>query len=98
LWSHKAQYNFYLINNNFISEFKKLVFGPNTSILSLKVATFLAEKGVFKTTEYFSIIRLFGYEENPFLLPLYVLDKNFVVEVCRQYKSWDHFFNKKRKK
>jgi hypothetical protein len=44
LWRHKAQYNFYPVHNNFISEFKKLVFGPNTSILSLEVATFLAGK------------------------------------------------------
>jgi hypothetical protein len=98
LWRHKAQYYFYPVHNNFISEFKKLVFGPNTSRLSLEAATFLMGKGVFETTEYFSIIRLFGCEEKPFLLPFYVSDKHFVVEVCRQYKSWAHFFNEKRKK
>jgi hypothetical protein len=26
-WRHKSQCNFYLVHNNFISEFKKLVFG-----------------------------------------------------------------------
>jgi hypothetical protein len=41
---------------------------------------------------------IFGCEEKPFLLPLYVSKKNFVVEDCIQYKTWDHFFNEKRKK
>jgi hypothetical protein len=56
------------------------------------------EKGVFETTENFNIIRLFGSEEKPFLFSFYVSNKHFVVEVCKQYKSWDHFFNEKRKK
>jgi hypothetical protein len=68
------------------------------SRLSLKATTFLAGKGFFETSKDFSIIRIFGCEEKPFLLPFYVLDKHFVVEVCRKYKTWDHFFNEKRKK
>jgi hypothetical protein len=32
------------------------------------------------------------------LLPFYVFDILFIVEVCRQYKYWAHFFNEKRKK
>jgi hypothetical protein len=35
LYRNKAQYYFYPVHNNFISEFKKLIFGPNTSRLSL---------------------------------------------------------------
>jgi hypothetical protein len=73
------------------------VFGPNTSILSLEAATFLSEKGFFETIEDFSIIRLFGCEDKPFLLPFYVLDIYLVIEVSRQYKSWAHFLNEKRK-
>jgi hypothetical protein len=53
-------------------------------------------KGVFETNKYFNIIRLFGCEDKPFL-PFYVSNKHFVVEFCRQYKSWDQFFNEKRK-
>jgi hypothetical protein len=98
LWRHKAQYNFYPVHNNFISDFKKLIFGPNTSRLSLEVASFLTEKGIFETMEDFSVLRLFGFQGKPFFLPFYVSDRHFVIEVCRQYKYWAHFFNEKRKK
>jgi hypothetical protein len=84
LWRHKYQYNFYVVRNNFISDFKKLIFGPTTSRLSLEVASFLAEKQIFETTEDFSLLRLFGFQL-------------FVTEVCKQYKYWAHFFNEKRK-
>jgi hypothetical protein len=73
-------------------------FGPNTSRLSLEAATFLVEKGIFETTEDFNIIRLFGSEEKPFILPFYVSYRHFILEFFRQYKLWAHFFNKKRKK
>jgi hypothetical protein len=72
-----------------------LVFGPNTSILSLEVSTFLSEKGIFETIEYFGIISLFVCEEKPFLHPFYVSDWNFVIEVCKEYNSLTHFFNEK---
>jgi hypothetical protein len=48
LYRHKAQYNFYPVHNNFISEFKKLIFGHNTSRLSLEATTFLSGKGFMK--------------------------------------------------
>ena len=83
LYRHKAQNNFYLVHNNFISKFKKLIFGPSTSILSLEAATFLSRKGVFETSEEFTVIRLFKCEENPFPLPFYVSDKLFVEEMCK---------------
>jgi hypothetical protein len=50
LWRHRAQDNLYPVYNNFIFEFKKIIFGPNTSRLSLEVATFLSKKGIFETT------------------------------------------------
>jgi hypothetical protein len=74
------------------------VFGLSTSRLSLEATTFLADKGIFETTEDFNIAKLFGNEEQPFLLPFYVSDKLYVEEMCRQYKNWAHFFNEKRKK
>jgi len=55
-------------------------------------------KGVFETIEDFSIIRLFGCEEKHFLLPFYISEKYFVIDVCKKYKSWVHFFNEKGKK
>jgi hypothetical protein len=51
LYIHKAQYNFYSVHKNFISEFKKLIFGNNTSRLSLEVATFLSGKGAYEMFE-----------------------------------------------
>jgi hypothetical protein len=41
LWKQKAMYHFYEVHNAFISSFKKLIFGPNTSRLSLEATTFL---------------------------------------------------------
>jgi hypothetical protein len=49
-----------------------LIFGLSTSILSLEATTFLSRKGVYETSEEFNVIRLFGGEEKPFLLPFYV--------------------------
>jgi hypothetical protein len=49
----------------------------------LKPPPFSQRKEFFKTIEDFSIIRLFGGEEKPFLLPFYVSDKHFVEEMCR---------------
>jgi hypothetical protein len=98
LYRHKAQYNFYLVYTNFISEFKRLIFGPNTSRLYLEETTFLSSKGIYETSKDFTIIRLFGGEENPFLLPFYVSDRIFTEEMCRKYKTWVHFFYDRRKK
>jgi hypothetical protein len=66
--------------------------------LSLEAATFLVEKGIFETLEDFSFIRLYGFQGKPSLLPFYVSDKLFTIEVCKQYKYWAHFFNEKKKK
>jgi hypothetical protein len=65
--------------------------------LSIEVAFFLAGKGVFETMDDFSFIRLYDFEEKPSLLPFYMLDKFFVIEVCKQYNFWAHFFNEKKK-
>jgi hypothetical protein len=81
-----------------MSTFKKLIHGPTASRLSLEAASFLVEKGIFETLEEFNLLRLFGFQGKPFLLPFYVSDQLFVIEVCRQYKYWAHFFNEKRKK
>jgi len=41
---------------------------------------------------------LFGGEENTFLLPFDVLDKLFVEEMWRQYKTLAYLFNERREK
>jgi hypothetical protein len=48
--------------------------------------------------ENFSVIRLYLSREKPSYFPYYVSDKIFVVEICKQYKFWAHFFNEKRKR
>jgi hypothetical protein len=48
--------------------------------------------------EEFNFMGLYGFQGKSFLLQFYVFDILFIVEVCRQYKYWVHFFNEKRKK
>jgi hypothetical protein len=97
-YKHKSQYSFYPIYNNFISEFKKLIFGQSTSRLSLEATVFLSGKGVYELFKEFTVTRLFGSKEKPFILPFYTSDKLFVEEVCRKYNTWAHLFHDKRKK
>jgi hypothetical protein len=98
LWKQKAMYHFYEVHNAFVSSFKKLIFGSNTSRLSLEATTFMDKKGSFEAMEHFSIIIVYCSRERPSYLPYYVSDKIFVVEVCRQYRFWACFFHEKRKK
>jgi hypothetical protein len=87
LYRHKSQYSFYPVHNNFISEFKRLIFKQSTSRLSLEATSFLTGKGIYELSKEFIVIRIFGSKEKPFLLPFYTSDKLFVGEVCRQYKT-----------
>jgi hypothetical protein len=84
LWRQKAMYHFYEVHNSFVSPFKKLIFGPSTSRLSLEATTFLDKRGSFKAMEHFSIIRVYCSKERPSYLPYYVSDKMFVAEVHRK--------------
>jgi hypothetical protein len=77
----KVAYNFYVLHSVSISSFKRLIYGPSTSILSLEVSYFLARKGSFEAMKIFSIIRLYYSHEKPSFLPYYVSDKLFIVEV-----------------
>jgi hypothetical protein len=61
LWKQKAPYNFYEVQNAFLSTFKKLVYGPTTSRLSIEVVSFLEGKGVFGTLDDFNFIRLYNF-------------------------------------
>jgi hypothetical protein len=86
LWKHKDPYNFYGVQNAFLSTFMKLVYGPNTLRLSIELLPFWQGRGFLKPLDDFSFIRLYGFTEKLSLLPLYVSDKFFVIEVCKQYK------------
>jgi hypothetical protein len=50
LWSQKAAHLFYDTYNEFVSLFKKLVFGENTSRLSQEALNFLDKKGIMEKT------------------------------------------------
>jgi len=80
-----------------VSKFKKLLFGDDTSRLSLEALTFLNGKGVLEKIDDYNIIRIFCSLEKPIFLPYYVPDKLFIIEVVREYKFWFHNFYEKRK-
>jgi hypothetical protein len=75
-----------------------MIHGSTTPRLSIEASSFLAGKGVFEVLDDFNYFKLYGFQGKPYLLPFYVSDKFFIVEVCRQYKYWAHFFNEKWKK
>jgi hypothetical protein len=98
LWRQKATYYFYEVYNEFVIVFKKLLFGENTTRLSLEATTFLNKRGTLEKMENYNVIRIFGSRESPFFLPYYISDKIFIIEVARKYRFWLHFFNEKRKR
>jgi len=52
----------------------------------MEVATFLAGKGVFETLDYFSYVRLHGFQGNLLYYLFMSLIKFFTDEVWREYK------------
>jgi hypothetical protein len=79
----EVMYHFYEVYDSFISPFKKLMFGNGTSRLTLGMVTFLDKRGSFEAMESYSVIIIYYSQEAPIYLPFYVLDKIFVIEVCR---------------
>jgi hypothetical protein len=65
LWRHKFIHYFYEVYNDFTSEFKKYLFGEDTSILSLEASTFLNTKGVLQKMDNYNIIMIFFSHEKP---------------------------------
>jgi hypothetical protein len=98
LWRKKIAHYFYEVYNEFVFVFKKLVFGGNTSRLSQEALTFMNEKGIIEEMKKYNIMRIYFSHEKTLYLPYYVLDRSFVVEVERQYKSWLQLFYEKNKK
>jgi hypothetical protein len=72
LWKKKDMYNFYEVHNSFISSFKKLIFEPKTSRLSLEIEKFLGKRGSFEAMDNFNIIGIYCSYEKPSYIPYYV--------------------------
>jgi hypothetical protein len=98
LWKQRAMYHFYEVYNSFLSIFKRLMFGENTSRFSLEAASFLNQRGEVEYGEDYNIIRIYCSRVAPIYLPFYVSDKMFIIEVCRQYRFWENFFAQRKKK
>jgi hypothetical protein len=64
LYRHKSQYVFYPVHKNFVSEFKKLIFGQNKSRLSLEATSFLAGKRIYELFEEFIIMIIMNSSNN----------------------------------
>jgi hypothetical protein len=58
----------------------------------------LDKRGSFEAMEHFSIIKIYCSHENPHISHIMCSDNIFVVEVCKKYRFWAHFFHEKRKK
>jgi len=97
LWIWKANYYFYEVYNEFLIVFKKLLFGENTTRLSLEAMAFLNKRGTLEKMENYNVIRIFGSRENLVFLPYYISYKIFIIEVARQFIFWLIFFYEKRK-
>ena len=98
LWKQREMYHLYEVYNSFLYVFKRLMFEENTSILSLEATSFLNQMGEVEYDEYYNIIRIYFSHVAPIYLPFYVSDKMFIIEVCRQYRSWKNFFSQRKKK
>jgi hypothetical protein len=97
-WRQKAAYYFYEVYNEFVTVFKRLLFGENTTRVSLKETIFLSKRGTLEKMEDNNIIRFFSSHEIPFFLPWYISDKMFIIEVARKYRLWLYFFHEKKKR
>ena len=68
-----------------MSIFKILLLGEDAPRISKHAISFLDRKGTLKHLDNYTVIRIFVSREKPALLPCYIMDKMFVVEVARQY-------------
>jgi hypothetical protein len=92
LWKQKVVHHFYEFYNDFVSVFKKFLFGEDTSRISLELSSFLNTKGVIEKMGDYNIIRILCSHEKPLFLPYFVPDKLFFIEVERQYKFRFHHY------
>jgi hypothetical protein len=59
LWRQKVIHCFYEVYNDFVSEFKKLLFGEDTSRISLEASIFLDKNRIPEKMDNYNIIRIF---------------------------------------
>jgi hypothetical protein len=95
LWRHKAPFHFYIIQDRFLKEFRHVLTRVEPKRITQEAEEFLKGKGICIQEENHTYIQLYGCQENPLLLPIFVCDRYFVVEICRQYKSWCILFERK---
>jgi hypothetical protein len=76
---------FYEVYNDFVSVFKRLLLGENTSTISDQAKKFLEKKGTIEQMENHSVVRILCSKENPSFLVYHVSDKLFIIEVARKY-------------
>jgi hypothetical protein len=98
LCKHKAPFNFCIVQDKFVREFRHILVGAEPKRITQEAEYFLKGKGICIQEKNHTYICLYGCQENPLLLPIFVCDRYFVVEVFRQYKSWCILFDRKRKK
>lgn len=68
---------------------------PNKKTIDAK--TFLAKKGEYIFLKLHVYIKLYAFKGKPYVLPRFIDDRFFLIEVCRKYNKWSTFFNKKKK-
>jgi hypothetical protein len=59
LWKENATYDFYEVNNAFVSSSKKLIFGFKTLRIYLETKNFLDKKGIIEVMEHYSVIIIY---------------------------------------
>jgi hypothetical protein len=59
LWRQRVNHHFYEVYSDFVSKFKKLLFGEDTSQLSLETLAFLKGKRVLEKMEEYNVIMVF---------------------------------------
>jgi hypothetical protein len=69
--------HFYEIFNDFVSVFKGIVFGKDTSKISSQATKFLDKSGTLEKMKNYNVIRIFGSKENHSFLPCHISDKMF---------------------
>jgi hypothetical protein len=65
-----------------------MLVGADPKTITQEVEEFLNIKDIFIQEENHTYIWLYGFLENPLLLPMFVCDRYFVIEVYQQYKTW----------
>ena len=74
LWNHKAPFHIYHIHDAFLGRSRAILTRTIPNRCTQVARDFLEEKGLSYLEEEYSYIKLFGFEEAPFLLPKFVID------------------------